>query len=205
MTITADRILTAAQGWGLDLSRQEVATALAVYGNLLLRWSAKLNLTAIRDEDQLIQRHLIEGWFAAAHQPAARSILDFGSGSGVPGIPIAIYHPDPVVTLAESQQKKASFLRECVRELRLHALVHAGRAEDLAAGSFDTVWMRAVDRSQAMLPLAADLVAPGGTLCVLTSVADALEQEQLLGECWRWESTALPQSQTRVLHIARRR
>jgi 16S rRNA (guanine527-N7)-methyltransferase len=83
-------------------------------------------------------------------------VLDFGSGAGLPGIPIQIARPELRVTLAESQKKKAVFLREVIRELSLiHATVHSGRVEDLPpAQSFNLVTLRAVDKMAEALPAA---------------------------------------------------
>ena len=86
------------------------------YFTVLLRWNAQLNLTAIREPEQIIQRHFVECAFAAQHLPwDVATLLDYGSGAGLPGIPIAICRPEIRVTLAESQGKKASFLREAAR------------------------------------------------------------------------------------------
>lgn len=200
MAITSVQVNETAARWDLAAVAGPAADRLAAYGNLLLQWNARLSLTAIREESELIERHLMEGVFAAAHHPAAAVSLDFGSGTGIPGIPIALCRPDLRVTLAESQRKKAAFLQEAVRQLRLNALVHAGRAELLASGSFDAVWMRAVDRSASMLPLAAGLIARGGALCLLGTSASP---PAVSGE-WMWETRPLPESQSRVLHIGRR-
>lgn len=197
--ITPGQVEAAAARWGLSDIADPVAERLAVYGNLLLQWNQQISLTAIRDEAALIERHLMEGVFAAAHHPAAVTSLDFGSGTGIPGIPIASCRPELRVTLAESQRKKAAFLHEAVRQLGLTAEVHAGRAESLPAGSFDAVWMRAVDRSGVMLPLAAALVSPHGSLCLLRTSGPA---SGLSGQ-WTWESVSLLESETRVLHIGR--
>ena len=93
MAITPEQVLAAAERWDLSeaLSRTEgVVEKLASYGNLLMQWNARLSLTAIRDEALVIERHLMEGVFAAEHYPAGATALDFGSGTGIPGIPIAI-------------------------------------------------------------------------------------------------------------------
>src|ERR1700758_4622142 len=157
MPITATQVEEAASRWGLSDVVEGVADRLATYGNLLLHWNARISLTSIRNQAELIERHLMEGVFAASHQPEASTALDFGSGTGVPGIPIALCRKSVHVTLAESQRKKAAFLQEALRTLQLTAMVHAARAEQLPAASFDAVWMRAVDNSATMLPLAADL------------------------------------------------
>jgi 16S rRNA (guanine527-N7)-methyltransferase len=206
--ITANQVLAAAERWGLlqTLPGPEIgAERLASYGNLLLHWNTRLSLTAIRDEAELIERHLMEGVFAAGHHPSGKLTLDFGSGTGVPGIPIAICREQIAITLAESHRKKAAFLQETVRVLGLNAVVHPDRAETLAPGSFDTVWMRAVEKSAAMLPLAATLVAPGGSLCLLgTGGAPRIDASSLKGSSWKWKTLPLPGSKDRVLHIGQR-
>jgi 16S rRNA (guanine527-N7)-methyltransferase len=209
MPITADQVLAAAERWDLSQtlsSTEGAADKLATYGNLLLRWNARLSLTAIRDEAQLIERHLMEGVFAAAHHPRGATTLDFGAGTGIPGIPIAICQEHLSVTLAESQRKKAAFLQETVRVLGLRVSVHAGRAETLAPGSFDALWMRAVDQSAAMLPVAAALVAPDGSLCLLGTGAapPSRHSGRLDPQSWLWKTLPLPGSKDRVLHIGQR-
>jgi 16S rRNA (guanine527-N7)-methyltransferase len=208
MPITANQVLAAAERWGLlqTLPGPETgADRLASYGNLLLHWNTRLSLTAIRDEAELIERHLMEGVFAAQHHPAGTTSLDFGSGPGVPGIPIAICRENLQATLAESHRKKAAFLQEAVRVLGLKAIVHSGRAETLVPGSFDAVWMRAVEKSAAMLPLAATLVAPGGSLCLLgTGTAPEIDASSSKGSSWQWKTLPLPGGKDRVLHIGQR-
>jgi 16S rRNA (guanine527-N7)-methyltransferase len=205
MGITPEQVQEAAERWGLAAIVAPAAGGLAAYGNLLLQWNARLSLTAIRDEAELVERHLMEGVFAAAHHPDASAALDFGSGAGIPGIPIALCRASIHVTLAESQRKKAAFLQEALRRLDLRASVHAGRAEMLPPASFDAVWMRAVDKSAAMLPAAASLVADGGALCLFgTSEPPDLQFPGLtFPGTWQWKSIPVPGANTRVLHIGR--
>jgi len=202
MTITPEQVQEASERWGLSaIAAAPVADRLAAYGNLLLQWNARLSLTAIRDEAEVVERHLMEGVFAAAHHPDAATALDFGSGTGIPGIPIALCRPSVHVTLAESQRKKAAFLQEALRRLDLPASVHADRAETLPSASFDAVWMRAVEKSAAMLPVAAALVAPEGALCLFgTSERPVLSSS----DKWQWKSISFPEANTRVLHIGQR-
>ncbi|MGB9145730.1 MAG: 16S rRNA (guanine(527)-N(7))-methyltransferase RsmG, partial [Acidobacteriaceae bacterium] len=88
-----------------------LAIQLDAYLALLLRWNARMNLTAVRDPESILRRHFAESLFAAEHiPPGVATLLDFGSGAGFPGIPIAIARPEIAVTLAESQNKKAAFL-----------------------------------------------------------------------------------------------
>ena len=96
---------------------------LALYLDLLVKWNARTNLTAIREPEEMVRRHFGESLFAGV-QVGGRvlqdaSLLDFGSGAGFPGLPIQLLLPGLRVTLAESQGKKASFLREAVRTLGL--------------------------------------------------------------------------------------
>jgi 16S rRNA (guanine527-N7)-methyltransferase len=120
------------------------------YLELLRKWNSKLNLTAIREAEAIIRRHFVECIQCAQVLPglaAGSTLLDFGSGAGFPGIPIAICKPELRVTLAESQGKKASFLREAARSLGLEAEVYDGRVEEMPAEKrFELVTLRAVDR-----------------------------------------------------------
>jgi 16S rRNA (guanine527-N7)-methyltransferase len=201
MAITPEQVEAASLRWGLAEIATPVADRLAAYGNLLLQWNNRISLTAIRDEAELIERHLMEGVFAAEHHPEAATALDFGSGTGVPGIPIALCRASIHVTLAESQRKKAAFLQEAVRRLNLSASVHAGRAETLPSASFDAVWMRAVDRSAENLPAAANLVDSGGALCLFGT---SQPPDAPVFRNWQWKSHPFPGANARVLHIGRR-
>jgi len=120
---------------------------LSLYLDLLLKWNARTNLTAIRDPEEIVRRHFGESLFAAQHLGSPDTLLDLGSGAGFPGLPIAMLHPEIHVTLAESQNKKATFLREAVRTLSLQNVeVWAARAETLPPPrQFHTVTLRAVD------------------------------------------------------------
>jgi 16S rRNA (guanine527-N7)-methyltransferase len=134
-----------------------VVSQLSVYLELLLKWNARTNLTAIRDPEEIVLRHFGESLFAGQHlAPETNTLLDFGSGAGFPGLPIAILRPEIAVTLAESQNKKATFLREVVRTLGLPVQVWAGRVEMMPeAEQFHTVTLRAVDNMAAALSAAA--------------------------------------------------
>jgi 16S rRNA (guanine527-N7)-methyltransferase len=201
MAITREQVEEASLRWGLAEIAAPVTDRLAAYGNLLLQWNTRISLTAIRDEAELIERHLMEGVFAAAHHPEAATALDFGSGNGVPGIPVALCRASIHVTLAESQRKKAAFLQEAVRKLNLRASVHAGRAETLPPASFDAVWMRAVDRSAVNLPEAANLVDSRGALCLFGT---SRPPDAQAFRNWQWKSLPFPGVNVRVLHIGRR-
>lgn len=131
---------------------------LSAYLDLLLKWNARTNLTAIRDPEEIVRRHFGESLFAAQHlDPGTATLLDFGSGAGFPGLPIALLRPDIQVTLAESQNKKATFLREAVRSLNLPSTeVWPDRVESMPASrQFHTVALRAVDNMAVAIASAA--------------------------------------------------
>lgn len=134
---------------------------LSLYLDLLLKWNARTNLTAIRDPEEIVRRHFGESLFAARHlSPQTATLLDFGSGAGFPGLPIALYRPEIAVTLAESQNKKATFLREAIRTLNLPTEVWPNRVETMPpTRQFHTVTLRAVDNMAAALTAAAPRAA----------------------------------------------
>src|SRR5271165_5244720 len=163
--------------------------SISTYIDILLRWNARINLTAIRDPEEIVARHFGESLFAARHLfPGGRaalqgcvtgagglgalapvgSVADLGSGAGFPGIPIKLWAPDISLTLIESNQKKATFLREIARALTLTDInIQTARAETLPPHTFDTVTLRAVERLPEVLPVAATLLAPSGRLALL--------------------------------------
>jgi 16S rRNA (guanine527-N7)-methyltransferase len=174
-----------------------LTTQLSAYLDLLLKWNARTNLTAIRDPEEIVRRHFGESLFAARHlAPGTATLLDFGSGAGFPGLPIALLRPEIQVTLAESQNKKATFLREAVRTLSLpNVEVWAARAETLPAiRQFHTVTLRAVDNMEAALPAARARIAPGGQLVLLTTAAQVPPDGH---------SIPLPNSQSGLLYLQR--
>jgi 16S rRNA (guanine527-N7)-methyltransferase len=168
---------------------------LSTYLDLLLKWNARTNLTAIRDPEKIVRRHFGESLFAAQHlNPGTTSLLDFGSGAGFPGLPIALLRPDIHVTLAESQNKKASFLREAVRSLDLPTIeVWPDRVESMPTiRQFHTVALRAVDHMAAAIASA----APRAThqLLLLTASIPTLPQGFSIEL-----SVPMPNSETSIL------
>ena len=180
------------------------------YLDLLLRWNARMNLTAVRDPEQIVRRHFGESLFAArllladGSAPSA-TLADVGSGAGFPGIPIKLFAPEIDLTLIESQNKKATFLREALRTLQLDgAQVFCGRAE-LWGKTADVVTLRAVEQFERGLPIAAKLVNPGGRLCLLIGSGQVGKAQELLGDSWAWaKPVAVPHSTRRGVMIGKR-
>lgn len=188
---------------GLDV---DLAGRFAEYLALLVRWNGRVNLTAIRDEEGILSRHFVESIACARALPAGIStLLDFGSGAGFPGIPIALCRPEIAVTLAESQGKKAAFLQEAVRVLGLSAKVHGQRAEQLPT-RFDCVTLRAVDRMQEAVAGASRLVAPGGWLAPMTTTSELAGVKAAAGEGFSWGTPVeLPGSDDRIVALGERK
>jgi 16S rRNA (guanine527-N7)-methyltransferase len=126
----------------VELSARQVE-ALETHYQLLLRWNRTLNLTSVRRMEEAVERHYCESLFLGTHLPQGRlRIADIGSGAGFPGFPVAVLRPDCSVTLIESHQRKAVFLREASRNLP-NVRVVAMRAEDVKE-QFDWAISRAV-------------------------------------------------------------
>jgi 16S rRNA (guanine527-N7)-methyltransferase len=187
-------------------------TQISTYIDILLRWNQKLNLTAVRDPKHVVTRHFGESIFAAQNlslsPPRAPGLsdgarlLDLGSGAGFPGLPIKICASKLSVTLIESRHKKATFLREVIRALRLtHIDVFTGRAQDFPASSAPIVTLRAVERFDTALLAAARLLRTPGRLALLIGQSQVSRTASLLPRfIWR-DPLPIPLSTTRVLLI----
>jgi 16S rRNA (guanine527-N7)-methyltransferase len=194
-----------------------------MYINILIRWNARINLTAVRAPEEIVTRHFGESLFAARHLfPDASGnqsrVVDVGAGAGFPGLPIKIWTPAIRLTLIESNHKKASFLREVIRRLALTDTdVFHGRAEQfgdlpkptgnlpadpsLTSSAGDVVTMRAVEHFASALPVAASLVTPGGRLALLIGRGQ-VEQVRDLARAFNWqEPIPIPLATSRVLLI----
>ena len=188
---------------GMGPLSPEADRQFSTYLELLLKWNAKLNLTSVRSPDEILQRHFLESIFCARHLPdGVKTLLDFGSGGGFPGIPIAICSPGIAVTLSESQGKKAAFLREAVRTMGLNASVHAGRAEELT-WRFEGITLRAVDKMADAVSAAVGHLEVGGCIVLMIGANDA----KRLGDprlAWN-DPIPIPGSENRVIRMGRKR
>lgn len=191
---------------GLDSLDAETGGRFADFCALLLRWNAHTNLTAIRGEEGILSHHFVESIACARALPRGiATLLDFGSGAGFPGIPITLCRPEIVVTLAESQGKKAAFLHEAVRTLGISVAVHSGRAESLTL-RYDCVTLRAVDRMPQAVQAASELLGCSGWLALMTTEGELAHVQSLAyGELTWLSSMPLPGSDTRVLALGQRR
>jgi 16S rRNA (guanine527-N7)-methyltransferase len=202
--VNSQQIERAVQEAGFGKLSPEAAAQFETYLALLLKWNAKLNLTAIREPQMIVRRHFIECIQCAQAIPAIfepRTLLDFGSGAGLPGIPIAILRPEILVTLAESQGKKAAFLKEAVRALALDAEVFQGRVEKMPPErQFPVITLRAVDKMPDAIGVAIDRSAPEGWVVLFTTSRAALALKSRLPEIeWRKELPTSGLEEGRIL------
>jgi 16S rRNA (guanine527-N7)-methyltransferase len=197
-------IETAFAAAGIDGLPPSAAGQFYAYLGLLLRWNQRLNLTADREPAEIIRRHFVECAFAAQHLPEnIRTLLDFGSGAGLPGIPFAICRPDIRVTLAEAHGKKASFLREAYRVLRIAGEVYDGRVEAMPEErEFDAVSLRAVEKMELVIP---DAVQRAKGYLLLFTTERSGREFQRLASGLRWlDPIALPNAEQRILAIGQK-
>lgn len=164
---------------GLDLPPGAEA-ALEAYRALLAKWNRVYNLTALREQQTVVSHHLLDS-LAVLPQLAGASLVDVGSGGGLPGIPLAIARPAWRVVLVEASHKKAAFLQQARIELGLANLtVVQARVEAWQpAGPFDTVISRAFSDLAEFVRLSAHLLAPGGTFAAMKGVYPDEELAQL--------------------------
>lgn len=151
---------------------------LADYVALLAKWNAVYNLTAIRDPWQMVTHHILDSLSIVPHIAAreGRSILDVGSGGGLPGIVLAIALPERSVTLNDIVQKKTAFQAQAKAELKLDNLsVVTGRVENLrpgieVPGKFDAIVSRAFADLADFVTLARHLVSERGAIWAMKGV-----------------------------------
>lgn len=162
--------------------------------SLLLRWNTTLNLIAPRDVPAVRQRHVQDSLQLVPLIPAGVDrAIDLGSGGGFPGLVLAIATGLPF-DLIESDRRKASFLRSAVLETGATATIHACRIEDAAIPPAPLITARALAPLPRLLPLAAPLLAPGGT-CLFLKGAQAAAEIQSARADWRMDVETIP-SQT---------
>jgi len=144
---------------------------LLAYFDLLQRWNRKINLTSLSDSDEAVDRLVLEPLAAAKHLPSTCRLADLGSGGGSPAIPLALALRATELLMVESRSRKAAFLREAAREVRLTATVESRRFEEVSQqssyiGAFDVVSLRAVRPDIATLTASGGLLKPGGILAL---------------------------------------
>jgi 16S rRNA (guanine527-N7)-methyltransferase len=154
------------------------------YIALIEKWNRVYNLTAIREPGKMVSHHLLDSLAVAPHLHAKR-LLDVGSGAGLPGIPLALTHPDTHVTLLDSNHKKAAFLNQAVMELKLqNAEVRGERVESWQTPNrFDVIVSRAFSDMGEFVRITRHLLAPGGMFAAMKGLYPYEEIEKLPSDC----------------------
>jgi 16S rRNA (guanine527-N7)-methyltransferase len=158
-------VLLVAEAFAQTVS-DETAGRVVAFVELLLRWNARINLTGARTSDELLREHLPDSFALAALVPVGASMVDVGSGGGLPALPFTLLRPDVSLTLVEPRAKRVAFLRTAIRELAATAKVVGDRMEEIA-GPFQTVSSRATFAPRDWLREGARLVEEGGELLFL--------------------------------------
>ena len=141
----------------------ETAARLAAYRDLLLRWNTRINLISAETANEIDLRHIADCAQLQPLLPQDGPIADLGSGAGLPGLVLAIIQPEREIHLVESDKRKAAFLIEASARLELPMVhVHACRAENAKLPPLSAITARALAPLMALLPYAADFLAPGG-------------------------------------------
>lgn len=166
-----------------------LAEPLLAYLSLLDRWNRTYNLTAIRDPRDMVAKHLLDSLAMRPYVSDVATLADLGTGPGLPGIPLAIALPALQVTLVESNGKKARFLREAVRSLKLgNARVAEARAEAVdEPGAYEAITARALATLPEILAVGGHLLAEGGRLLAMKG-ARPDEEIAALPVGWRLEA-----------------
>jgi 16S rRNA (guanine527-N7)-methyltransferase len=162
----------------------ETQQRLLAYLDLIAKWNRVYNLTAIRDTASMVSAHLLDSLAVVPHL-SAQTVLDIGSGAGLPGLPLALLWPQSQGAVLDSNQKKPTFLRQAVIELGLDNVnvvcerVEAWRPES----RFDLVISRAFSDLPEFVAVAAPLCKAGGTLAAMKGVYPGEEITRLPSGC----------------------
>ena len=168
-----------------DLLDEQKSRLFYDFTRLLLTTNESLNLTAVKDDDGVILKHLADSLIVARHLPIGASVIDVGCGGGFPTFPLAIARPDLKITALDSTEKKINFVRSAAKELGLSNInAISGRAEELGHGemreSFDIATARAVAALPVLTELCMPFVKVGGSFCAMkalradTEIADTV-------------------------------
>ena len=170
---------------GIALTEAQIGQ-FAIYNNMLVDWNTRMNLTALTAPEDVAVKHIIDS--LTAYDPvlfdAAETLIDVGTGAGLPGIPLAVYVPHIHVTLMDALQKRVRFLTAVTAAMGLTntRCIHA-RAEEAAhtaehCAAYDIAVSRAVARMPVLLGYTLPLVRVGGTVLALKGRAYIEEAEE---------------------------
>lgn len=167
--------------------------SVATYLELLLRWNRAVNLTAVREPEQIVVRHFAESMYLSLYRRVEGTFLDVGSGAGFPGLALKILEPESLAILLEPVAKKRAFLKEVVRQCRLDRVdVRGERVEEFcrgAAPAINTMTARAVGAFENILLSALRCLSGDAQLCLWLTQSEGsklLSDRADLIKCFRW-------------------
>ena len=208
----ASAVTRAMRPFGLALDPEQV-DQVSTYIGLLTSWGRVINLTTIREPDEILRRHFGESLYLASALQLTGNLLDVGSGAGFPGLALKIVRHDLGVTLLEPGTKKRAFLKEVVRTCRFRGVEirgeHVEEFCETATGRFDFVTMRAVGSFRTVLPSIKRCLASTGRACLWLTGAEVRALAQSSPEFRRlfeWDPPLrVPLSQDREIWVGRPR
>lgn len=174
-----------AEKLGISLSVEQTNTVF-IYLVELKKWSNKINLTAIKDERDVVIKHVLDSlsYLNGFTPTPGLKLLDMGSGAGFPALPIKIAFPAVSITMIESVKKKASFLRHIIRTLKLsETSVIDTRTEEISTdflSSFDIVTARAFADMKSALSEGMPLLKPGGLMVLSRGPEETINDQDLI-------------------------
>lgn len=167
------------QQMNIDLTVPQQLQLLA-FIDLLKKWNSTYNLTALRNDQDVISHHILDSLTLLPYVEYARGLIDVGSGGGMPGIPVAIARPDLPVALLDANSKKTSFLQQAVIELGLtNVQVITARVEAMVGEQFDVITSRAFAELNDFITITKQLMAKGGCWAAMKGVYPYEEIERL--------------------------
>jgi 16S rRNA (guanine527-N7)-methyltransferase len=188
--------------YGVSLTAAHIET-LGKYYQLLEAWNSRLHLVAPTTPENFATRHVLESLLILEYLTEKSSLIDVGSGAGLPIIPALIVKPDITANLIEASRKKAVFLREALTETGLASRAHvlAERFENTTALNADFVTCRALERFEAILPQLISWAPDSATLLFFggPELGKKLQQADRT-----LSSTLIPKSQKRFLFVSRK-
>ena len=193
-------LLANMRAYNLELS-EETVDQLGAFYSLLSRWNARLHLVAPCSPEEFATRHVLESMVLLERFPQQAKIADIGSGAGLPLIPCLIARSDLEVTLIESSQKKAVFLREALNRLRRNATVLARPFEELESPAVSFITCRALDQFTDKVSTLIDWAPAESTLLLFGGETLRQQLHQANTQC---NDFLLPRSEKRFLFVVHR-
>lgn len=175
---------------------RETMNRLSDYATLLIKWQSRINLIARSTSAQIWSRHMLDSAQLLDHIPEKCAYwLDLGSGGGFPGLVCAAiaheHHPEVQFALVEADQRKATFLREASRHMRLSVEVHNCRILDLAPQSADVISARALAPLAKLCEMAHIHLAPAG-ICLFPKGARHADEYAAASKDWLFAHDLMP-------------